>query len=291
MQPLTTLQADCSNCAGLCCVALGFRPSAEFAFEKEPGSPCRHLAEDFRCGIHTSLRARGMRGCTTFDCFGAGQATTARFAQAAAEGRTVGADWRTPAVAAEMFAAFAVMRRLHEAMWHLDHAASRDLDDELAARVGTVRGEVAARAAGAAEELREVDVEECWQRVAPVLAAVSAQVRAEVRESPADHRGRDLAGAELQGQDLRAANLRGAVLVGADLRGADLRSADLAGADLRGALLADADLYDVLFCTQAQLDAADGGPGTRVPAHLDVPGHWPAQIRPTQNRPAQIPPA
>ncbi len=67
------LQADCENCFGLCCVALPFAASADFAIDKDAGKPCENLQSDFRCGIHNSLRQRGFRGCTVYDCFGAGQ--------------------------------------------------------------------------------------------------------------------------------------------------------------------------------------------------------------------------
>lgn len=61
----------------------------------------------------------------------------------------------------------------------------------------------------------------------------------------------------------------------ADLSGADLRLADLVGADLRDANLAGADLTEVLFLTQAQLNAARGDASTRLPAALKRPAHWP----------------
>lgn len=67
------MQADCENCFGLCCVALPFAASTDFAIDKAAGSPCRNLQSNFRCGIHNSLRQRGFRGCTVYDCFGAGQ--------------------------------------------------------------------------------------------------------------------------------------------------------------------------------------------------------------------------
>jgi len=69
----STLQGDCENCFGMCCVALPFAASSDFAMNKEAGKPCQNLREDFRCGVHSSLRERGFRGCTVYDCFGAGQ--------------------------------------------------------------------------------------------------------------------------------------------------------------------------------------------------------------------------
>lgn len=71
--PLLELRADCGQCFGLCCVALPFARSADFAIDKGAGEPCPNLESDFRCGIHTRLRRTGFTGCTVYDCFGAGQ--------------------------------------------------------------------------------------------------------------------------------------------------------------------------------------------------------------------------
>ena len=83
----TELQADCAQCFGLCCVALPFAASADFAIDKAAGSPCRNLRTDYRCGIHTELRQRGFNGCTVYDCFGAGQKVS--------QVTFGGADWRS----------------------------------------------------------------------------------------------------------------------------------------------------------------------------------------------------
>ena len=62
-----SLQADCGQCFGLCCVALPFASSSDFALDKAAGEPCTHLHQDFRCAIHGQLRERGFPGCTVFD--------------------------------------------------------------------------------------------------------------------------------------------------------------------------------------------------------------------------------
>ncbi len=56
------LRADCTRCAGLCCVAPAFAASADFAIDKPAGRPCPHLGDDFRCGIHEHLDQRGFHG-------------------------------------------------------------------------------------------------------------------------------------------------------------------------------------------------------------------------------------
>ena len=54
----TRLRADCTRCAGLCCVAPAFAASADFAIDKPAGHACPNLRDDDRCGIHAQLRER-----------------------------------------------------------------------------------------------------------------------------------------------------------------------------------------------------------------------------------------
>jgi hypothetical protein len=265
------LRADCSRCAGLCCVAPGFSASADFAVDKPPGVPCRHLGDDFRCGIHASLRDRGFPGCTAFDCLGAGQ----RVVQETFGGRT----WRDSAAVAErMFAAFGVVLRLHELLWHLLFALDLevDLDPPLRDALVRARDTTDALATGSPDALDALDLDAHGREVDALLERVSLLARS----GPSGRPGPDLRGADLLGQDLRrralrSADLRGALLIGADLRGADLTNADLIGADLRAARLGGADLRGALFLTPPQLAAAAGDAGTRLPAHVPRPDHWP----------------
>ena len=220
------LQADCSQCFGLCCVAPGFAASADFAIDKPPGHPCPHLQGDFGCGIHADLRPRGFPGCTVFDCYGAGQ----QVAQVTYAGRS----WRTaPEVAGQMFEVFGVMRQLHELLWHVAEALALTEDEPLRAGLNAAYADVEAFTQGDPAGVLAVDLAVLRAVVNPLLVRVSDAVRAvasgtSAGRRPAAFRGADLAGADLRGADLRAAGLRGALLVGADLRDADLR---LAGPD------------------------------------------------------------
>lgn len=64
---LNNLRADCGNCFGLCCVALPYAKSADFAFDKDGGTPCRNLQSNYLCGIHNNLRDKGFRGCSAYE--------------------------------------------------------------------------------------------------------------------------------------------------------------------------------------------------------------------------------
>jgi hypothetical protein len=250
------LEADCSQCFGLCCVALPFARSADFPVDKPGGEPCRNLLADHRCGIHDRLLEGGWRGCVTFDCFGAGQQVS--------QVTFGGVSWReAPATAPMMYAVLPVMRQLHEMLAHLRDALALEPDEAARHGLTAVADEVSAATDGSPDELLAVDLVAVRSRVGGLLRTVSASVRARRRSRhgiPKPPRrvraGADLVAADLRGQDLRAADLRGALLIAADLRDADLRWADLLGADLRDADLRGARLDGALFLTRPQLAAA-----------------------------------
>ncbi|MEU9592833.1 pentapeptide repeat-containing protein [Streptomyces sp. NPDC048193] len=262
------LRGDCERCFGLCCVALPFTRSADFAVNKAAGTPCGNLGEDSRCGIHARLRPEGFTGCTVYDCFGAGQQVS--------QVTFGGQDWRTgpPERARRMFEVFPVVRHLHELLWYLTEALTLPAARPVHADVRRLLAETERLTAAAPGELAALDVAAHRQRVNVLLLRTSELVRAGTRGKKKNRRGADLMGARLKGADLRGADLRGAYLIAADLTGADLRGADLIGADLRDADLTDADLTGAFFLTQPQLTAARGSAGTKLPGSLSRPVHW-----------------
>jgi hypothetical protein len=271
--PLVELQADCSACAGLCCVALTFRRAEGFPADKAAGNPCTYLEHDFRCGVHPELRSRGFTGCTVYDCAGAGQKATQQAS---------GGDWRSdPDVRAQLFAAFRAMRPLHELLWFLRDGLSRPEAAPVHGRLAAAYAEIDGLTRGPLDVLLAADPGTVRDQVRPLLAEVSEQVRAPAsrdRRGSAVRRrvgpGADLVGARLKAVDLRGADLRGALLIAADLREADLRGADLIGADLRDADLRAADLSSALFVTQMQVNAARGDDSTSLAPSLRRPTHW-----------------
>ena len=178
MGQMSGLKADCARCFGLCCVALPFARSTDFAVDKDAGEPCQNLLADFRCGIHAELRGRGFPGCTVFDCFGAGQ----KVSQQTFGGR----DWRQGG-AQQMFAVFPVMRQLHELLWYLNEALGIPAAGPVHGVLRRALDRVERLTEGSPEALAAVDVAGLRKDVNPLLLRVSDLVR---EPGGKDRRGR-----------------------------------------------------------------------------------------------------
>lgn len=261
------LRADCSQCAGLCCVAPAFTRSADFAIDKPAEQPCPNLTDRFGCTIHSKLRERGFPGCAVFDCFGAGQ----HVVQTVFAGR----DWRTtPDLASSMFAVFHVMRQFNELLWYLAESVEKLPASLVREEVEDAQAQTRRLVALPAPDLEAFDAASYRTQVGPLLARVSETLRAGVARRGRNRVGADLIGAKLAAVNLRGISLRGAYLLGADLRDTDLTCTDLLGADLRGADLRGTRMTDSLFLTQPQVNAARGDSRTRLPANLTRPPPW-----------------
>lgn len=269
------LQGDCERCFGLCCVALPYAASSDFANTKDAGLPCTNLQADFRCGVHTKLKEIGFRGCTVYDCFGAGQ----KVSQITYKGQ----DWRqAPDTAKQMFEVFPLMHQFHELLWYLTEALTLQQAHVIHDEIRDALDETERLTNLSSVKLLDLDVAAHRAAVNVLLLRASELVRdealRELKNSPGRRktygRGADLVAAKLKGADLRAANLRGAYLIAADLRGANLQKADLIGADFRDADLRGADLTDSLFLTQFQVNAAKGDSHTKLPPGMKRPAHW-----------------
>jgi uncharacterized protein YjbI with pentapeptide repeats len=265
---LNNLRADCENCFGLCCVALPYAKSADFAFDKDGGAPCRNLLSNYLCGIHNELRNKGFRGCSAYECFGAGQKVS--------QGTYNGKDWRTnKEVAQEMFDVYPIMQQLHEMLWYLNEALTIDAAKSIYKELHYCLIETEELTGKSPGFILSIDVNEHRAKVNTLLIRTSELVRAQVtRKQKVTLRGMDYLGAKLKGADLRGANLRGALLIAADLRNADLRKSDVIGADFRDTDISGANLTGSIFLTQAQVNAAKGNKHTKLPAKLVRPAHW-----------------
>lgn len=266
-----SLRPDCENCFGLCCVALPYGKSADFAFDKDGGAPCKNLQSNYRCSIHSNLRNQGFKGCTVFECFGAGQ----KVSQVTYNGK----DWReNPEIAKEMFDVFPLMQQLHEMLLYIDEALSIEEARPIFEELQQALEDIECLTNLSPNEILVLDIPSHRAMVNNLLLQTSEFVRAKVKkeknQSSKLKKGIGLIGANLSGKDLRASNFRGALLIATNLRKSDLRMSDFIGADLRDADLSGANLLGSIFLTQAQVNAAKGDKHTKLPASLKVPQHW-----------------
>jgi uncharacterized protein YjbI with pentapeptide repeats len=267
------LGADCANCFGLCCVALAFTKSADFPFDKDAGEPCTNLDGADGCRIHPHLRERGFKGCTVFDCFGAGQKVSRQ--------TFAGRSWRDDdATRTAMFGTFPIVRRLHELLWYLDEAIDLVTGAVDPAPWVTAFEHVRVLSDGTPSALAELDVDAEYDAARALLVRASDIARQDVattrqpRSQRALEPGADLMGARLRGRDLSGLTLRGSTAIAADLRDARLHRCDLLGVDLRDVDLSGADLTEAIYLTQMQVNSAQGDAGTLLPMGFERPTHW-----------------
>lgn len=267
------LTADCDRCFGLCCAALAFAKSADFAYDKAAGDPCENLDGHDRCRVHSTLRDRGFKGCTVFDCFGAGQQVS--------QGTFGGRSWREdPQTRTAMFATFPIMRRLHELLWYLDEASALVEGSHDATPWCDAFERVRRLSAQPVERLAELDVDAEYDAARDLLVRASEIARADLEPGTVSlgrrvlGPGSDLRAAALTGADLGGVTLRGSVAIAADLSRARMTRCDLLGVDLRDADLRGADLGGAIYLTQMQVSSARGDSRTVLPDGLARPSHW-----------------
>ncbi|MFO1443375.1 pentapeptide repeat-containing protein [Bacillus sp. Bva_UNVM-123] len=270
-----SLQADCQKCFGLCCTALNIAVSSDFAINKEAGKPCPNLMSDFRCQIHRDLREKGFKGCTVFDCLGAGQMVS----QVTFNGQ----DWReSPEVAEKMFRVFPIMEQLYEMIAYVAEALSYKVSRTLFEKLNTQLEQLNMLTRLEADELLSINITLYRLPVNELLLKTSEAIRHDLMEKmykskkikERNYRVVDWIGKNLNGKDLRGADLRGAYLIAAQLKNADLRGVDFIGADLRDADFSGADLSTSMFLTQMQMNSAKGNEATILPSYLPRPSHW-----------------
>lgn len=269
------LRVDCEKCFGLCCIALYFSASEGFPTNKDAGKPCINLQPNFRCSVHKNLRSKGLKGCTAYDCFGAGQ----KVAQVTCGGK----DWRqAPESAEKMFEAFLIMRQLHEMLWYLNQAFILQTDQHIKDEISSLMDNTEQLTLLNVDSILELDVETHRSKVNMLLKNTSELVRTKACSENITHsknrnvkrRRLDYFGADLRKTNLRGADLRGACLIAANLRSVDLSGADLIGADLRDADLSGANLENSIFLTQSQINAAKGDSHTKLPMMIVRPTYW-----------------
>lgn len=257
---------DCGQCFGFCCVALYFSKCDGFPIDKIAGKPCINLKNDFSCKIHKNLREKGLKGCTSYDCFGAGQKV--------AQETYGGNNWMESSSSAdEMFETFLVMRQLNEMLWYLNEAYIIDGLDECKNSIKNIIEKTEKLIQYTPNELLNLDVEKHRDKVNIVLRKVSDLIMKEY-ETLDKKKNKNLIGKKFNRTSLRGADLRGAILIATDLSNADLSGTNFLAADMRDTNLKGADLRKSVFLTQSQINTSIGDKNTKLPNQLNRPAHW-----------------
>ncbi|GGE73317.1 pentapeptide repeat-containing protein [Priestia taiwanensis] len=236
---------------------------------KDGGIPCSNLQANFKCGIHKDLREQGFKGCTVFECFGAGQKVSQHTFN--------DVSWKkNPEQAKKMYDIFPIVQQLHEMLFYLKQAlsleATRPIHEELRLAFEET------------EHLSNLDVESLLHIHIPLHRTTVNDLLIQTSElvwmasglkgKRKNHQRANFIGTKLKNANLAGANLRGACFIAADLQNANLRMADFIGADLRDTNLRGADLTGSIFLTQVQVNAAKGNVQTKLPSSLVRPSHW-----------------
>lgn len=270
-----SLTADCTKCFGLCCTALMIAASSDFPITKPAGTPCANLQSDYGCRIHSNLRESGFKGCTVFDCLGAGQVVS--------QVTFKGESWREhPEIGDKMFRVFPIMEQIHELIAYTAEALSYDIPRVLSEQLSVQLIELQNLTMLDADQLLSLDLVMYRFKLNKLLTKTSEYIRQRLiatlpiskNAKNCNQERTDWIGKKLKGKDLRATNFRGAYLIAADLRNADLRGVDFIGADLRDADVRGANLSTSMFVTQMQINSAKGDAKSILPTHIQRPSHW-----------------
>lgn len=257
------LKIDCETCSGLCCVALYCMKTDGFPANKEAGIPCRHLAPDFRCDMHSKLVSENMRGCLAYDCFGAGQKVTQY---------TVGSNWKmAPDQADQIFQVFLIVFQLHQMEWYLIDSLSLAIGEQIKSDIKKLIAENEQITAQQPHEILGLDVAEYRKRVNQTLKEVSEGIKT----CPScSGKGKDFFAKDFKKENLEGRDFSMSLMIAANLEGCNLRHVNFLGADMRDANIKNTDLSECAFLTQMQINSAKGNVNTKLPEHLSHPSSW-----------------
>ena len=269
------IKIDCEKCFGFCCTALYFSKCDGFPEDKEAGEPCVNLQKDFKCAVHRELRKKGLKGCTTYDCFGAGQ----KVAQFTYKGES----WvNAKELSSEMFNVFLVMRQLHEMLWYLAQALALAESSAIKEKIKMLIEKTISLTEMPPQFILKIDVESHRDSVNELLKQASKERQKSllhIKKSNDKNKkslsvGCNFIGANLTNTNLIGGNFAGALLIVTNLKNADLTGANFIGADLRDADIRGANLEHSMFLTQYQINSAKGDSNTILPKELVMPSYW-----------------
>ncbi|QHI72717.1 pentapeptide repeat-containing protein [Aminipila terrae] len=263
---LDTLSIKCEECCGLCCTALYYAKTDGFPEDKAAGNPCMNLQDDFKCGIHEKLTKYNLKGCRSYDCFGAGQKVTQTIYK--------GMNWRNnPQIANQMYQVYLTVYQYQQMLWYLIQAAEAAPDNRQKDSIDLLVKENIMITRMEPERILASDVEKYRGRVNSVLKEVCKAVYKTQKKSFPEY-GTDCMGKNFRNEETRGRDFSMTLLIAANFEGCDLKQTNFLGADMRDVNLKNADLSESLFLTQMQINTALGNKLTKLPEYISRPETW-----------------
>lgn len=255
---------NCAHCSGLCCVALYFSKLDGFPKNKEAGTPCHHLQETYQCNIHATLKQRGLKGCMSYDCFGAGQYITQRL--------YTKPDWKSIMRnnAEQIFQSYSTILHIQQTLWYLNECSRLCLSGAEHQSIHALCQEGTLLKEQSIETLATLNLQPFTHKANTFLKNVCHMYATQKSTNKSkNYLGKDLSKQQLQGYDFSMS-----LLIGANLEDAELYGAMFLGTDMRDTNICNTDLRHCLFLTQIQMNAAKGNDKTLLPAHISRPTTW-----------------
>lgn len=256
----------CEECCGLCCIALYFSKTEGFPENKDAGIPCKNLLTNYKCKIHPELSDSGLKGCSAYDCFGAGQQVTSLMQKKP--------EWNTiaPEEKSIIFNAFLKVMQIHHTLWYLTEALTLNLSTVEKGQLELLRDMGKKLTAQPIEELQNIDIISFQNKGNQLLKLICQEVGTMFNNKTVTSRnyiGKSMKGKNLTGQDFSMS-----LLIAASLEQSDLYGANFLGADMRDTNIRNTDLSHCLFLNQMQINAAKGNKNTALPPYLSRPSIW-----------------
>lgn len=263
---LEKLKIDCSKCSGLCCTALFFSKIDGFPENKVAGKPCIKLKNDYYCKIHNELEKRNMKGCMSYDCFGAGQHVT----QCIYKGET----WQTSKEhSQEIFDVFIITFQLYQIRYFLEESILVISAKELRNDIEKLINEDETICNSTPQNIINFDIKSYRNRVNSILKQVSASILKCFKNS-ANGKLTDFLGRSFKKRDMSGLDLSMKLLIATNFDSCKFDGTIFLGADTRDTNFSNADLREAVFLTQGQINSAKGNRSTKLPNHLDYSVTW-----------------
>ena len=260
------LQIQCEHCYGLCCRALYFSKMDGFPENKPAGKACSYLCADSCCSIYSQLDEKHLKGCMTYDCFGAGQHMSAWLKQQ----NIYVIDQQMDAAVME---SFHKLMKLHQQLWYFKQALALIEEQQLNFETGAEGNLLEALLRKEPQKITHQNIEMTHDAVNTILKRVSVDIQKKYAGETRITSGSCL-GKSFKKQSLIGCDFSMKLLIGCDFTGADIDYANFLGSDVRDANFSNVDLRHALFLTQFQINSVKGNKATILPDYLKRPRTW-----------------